>query len=71
MDKMTFNQLLTTLQNVDDELIAVSFDEHKELAENLKDKIDALAFVKGNIESRIEYHKAIADEHTDMCKNDY
>jgi hypothetical protein len=66
MENMTFNQLLTTLQNIDDELVAVSFEEHKELAANLKDKIDALAFVKGNIESRIEYHKRIADEHADI-----
>ena len=66
MEKMTFNQLLTTLQNIDNELIEVSFEEHKELAENLKDKIDALAVVKANMESRIAYHKEIIDEHTDI-----
>jgi hypothetical protein len=61
--KPNFAELLGKIYAMDNELIEYDPLEHKDLYEHIKTKVDDITFIKDTIESRIEYHKSVADEH--------
>ena len=64
--KLNLQQLLAKLADYDNELIDFNPEDHKETYDLLRGKIDAIGYVKDEIETRIEHHKKIMAQHSEI-----
>ena len=64
--KLNLQQLMAKLADYDNELIEFDPADHKDTYDLLRGKIDAIGYVKDELESRIEHHKKIMAQHGDI-----